>query len=247
MTDIEDLVADAPLGTSWADSALPTLPDKGAREFALRALRQFVCALTFRQTAAAGNPAKGFRVTRERFHIYQPDDVVELEAPGIGVLPGAYEHDYYGLGAPELIESTADRYGKGLVVARLSDYVETVTLDCVATQHAIRRSLIEGLKVAMRLGGTSGALRLRLPDYYDAIATFSLPGGPGYLDDVETAKNRRRAQMAVELRVPELVLVPYTTLTPSIDLGGDTASNVFDGSVWLDFGVTAFDPRRYVR
>jgi len=226
MTDerLQDLVRGRLLGDLWPSVPLRPLPDIGAREYALRRLRQYISLLVFRRTEGPGLAPQAFRIPADKINIYQPDDVKDPpDLPGIAMLPGTMDHEYWGLGSPRPDEETIDKYAPGTVVVWLSDYYETFLLDIWSAKHAMRRAITEGLKVGLRLQEDTMALNLTLPDYFDQIATFNLIGGPGYLEDAEVAKNRRHAQIPIEVWVPEVVLVDYRRLKIRLDFGGPGA------------------------
>lgn len=220
-----------PVGSTALKSALEPLPDKDGRQLALERLKRFVSLLRFRRTARVGQPALGFRLPPESIHLYLPDDPKDANLPSVAFLPGAGLHDTQGLGPPVALEETADLYGPGTAVVRLGEYVEEFVIEVMAAKHAARRAIVAGLTTALRAQEESSALRLSLPDYFGAAASFALLGS-SYLEEPAAVKNRRRAHLFVELRVPELAFVRIAKLRPEIQL------HVVDGNLglqaWLD-------------
>jgi hypothetical protein len=231
-----------PIGEVWPRRPDRPLADKDAREHALEQLRKFISLLVFRRTMEPGAPARGFRVPIDQIHVYQPDDAKLIKLPAIGFLPARGHHEEFGLGPPQPIEETQDVYGPGTVLVYQSDYVELFTVEVFAAKHAIRRGVMAGLKDVLRACDSSAAIGLKLPGYYDRVARFWMPDSQ-YVQEPEIVKNRRRGQLFIELRVPEVRLVDYVTMRPVVDLGGADASEVYDGNVWLDFGETPVDSR----
>lgn len=229
-----------PLGEVYPPQPPRPLPDKDPREYALERLKEYLARLKFRRTMAAGQQPRGFRVPRERIHLYWPDSPVQVVTPSIAFVPGRGTHDYLGIGAPVICQGSVDVFGPGTVLVYLSDYVETFTVEVAAAKHAVRRAVVAGIKVALRIGDTSTVASFNLPDYYNVVARFSLDESE-VADNPDAVKNRRIAQLFVEMRVPEVFLIDYTLLRPVVDLGGLDATRVFDGNVYADLEGTPFD------
>lgn len=187
----------------------PPLEHKDAREHALRTFALFVSLLNFTRTGDTPDARLMFRVPLERVHVYQPDDI-ESKGPqdGIGILPGRAIHEPYGLGPPEVLDDSADKFGDGLVLVRRSDHVETVGVEVVAAKHSELLGVIAGLKEALQMDDKSGALRLRLDSYYGIVASFRLDESEA-IDDADSTLNRRRGHLYVLMQVPEVALVRY--------------------------------------
>ncbi len=228
MTPLE-LLAGAPV---WLGGEMPELPATGAREHGLNALADYLASLTYRVKSPDGSRA--VNVPRSRIHVFQPDDFEAAELPGIAILPGQYDHDYYGLGGPQILEETRDQFGEGSVLVRTSDYVETVIIDIASVHYPHGRGVAEGIKAALRMMADTSALRLKCLDYYDQIAIFSTVPGAGYLLDPDVVRSRRHVQIPLLMRVPELYRVQYAEMKVEI------TTEVYDGNSWLDFGVTPF-------
>jgi len=171
----------------------------------LRRFAEFLSLLTFNR-AAEGSRVVPFTVPRDSIMIEQPDDIVDLKFPSIAFLAGTGTIDPLGLGAPQLLEETLDRYGDGTAIVLASEYSERFTLEMWASSRAERRALVAGTSVALRGIEESYALRLSLPDYFDQVAEFSLEESR-LIDDPDAVRNRRRAHLLVNMRMPEVFLV----------------------------------------
>lgn len=240
--EIANLLAfGVPMGTVWPPRPPRPLNDKDAREQALERLAEFISLLVFRRTMEPNVPPRGFQLPRDRIHVYQPDDLKDVEFPAIAFLPGRGMHVPQGLGPPLPMEDTQDVYGAGTVLVKQSDYVETFTIEVLSAKHAFRRAIVAGLKQALRSTDTTLSTDLSLPGYFDQVARFWLDESTYIDDNPEVVKNRRRAHLFVELTVPEVFLIDYVELRPIVDLGGADASEVYDGNLWLDFGETPFN------
>lgn len=199
-----------------------TSPTRDARMYALRALRRFMGLLVFarpgdKPSGGKRGPPVRFVVPFENIHVYQPDSIEDAGLPGIGIRPARGRHEPYGLGPAQEIDGTADVYGPGTFLVRKSDWVEQIAIEVLGAEDATRTALKAGLEEALTNGETSYALRLRLPSYYDQIATFSSDEGE-VLEDDPVFKNRRRADLYVTMTVPEVALVRAPDFEPSVDV-----------------------------
>jgi len=186
-----------------------------ARRHALEGLRSYMATLRFYRRGPTKAQSNEFTVPEENILLEMPDAEKDLKFPAIAVIPGEGEHDSMGLGPPQLIEETADKFAPGTALLRLGEYIETITLEAWGSYRAERRALMVGLAQALRVLEQSYSLRLRLLNYYGCVAEFTLMKSR-YVEDVDAALNRRRGWLMVGLRVPEVRLVNYTTLKPFV-------------------------------
>ncbi len=237
---LEDQVdTDRNMGVVYPGMQVPQLPAFGARWHALVALRKFLTTLVYRREEAEGK-TQAFKIPEDRIHLYTPENVDERELKtGFAVLPGPYSYDekwVYSMGRPEAEENTQDVYGPGTVVMTLGYYVEQITLEAVAQSYGIVRGMIEGARTACRFFTDSGQLYLKCPDYYGQEAAFTVVSGAGYSADVVSeVSGRRMAHLQLELWVPEVILIPYTTLRVIPDYGPND-SYIRDGNVYPTLG-----------
>ena len=213
--------------SSFLGPLSPRLQDKDAREFALERLKEFIQCVVFRRTLDAGQEPEAFRLSEKRIHIYQPDDIVTLAPPSIGIVPSRGTHESFGLGPPSICEDSKDVYGQGTVLVIQSEYKELIGVEVWGDKHALRRGMIAGLKQVLRISEQSYALRLSLPAYFDRTVTFALNDSE-YIEEPDTARNRRRGHLFLEMTVPEVLLVDYVLLKPYVDL------RVTDGNLELE-------------
>jgi hypothetical protein len=188
--------------------------DVDARHVALETLKTYFSLLIFTRPGAVGEDPIEYSIPRSSIETEWPGETKngDMPFPGIGFNGGEGEHETYGLGPPELIEASADVYGPGTVLIALAEYNEELMIEVWADSRAQRRSIVAGmLEAFMPLQDTS-SLRLKLPDYYDRVARFCYVG-PRYVDDPEVVRGRWRAQLRVELTVPEVALVGYVRQT----------------------------------
>ena len=239
-SDFADLVdIDRNLGLVWPPRPVPKLPALGARWHALIALRRFLSRLVYQRTTE-GDGTQGFKIPEQQIHLYTPENVAEREIKtGFAVLPGMYLYDekyQYSMGRPEPEENTQDKYRAGTVVITLGYYAEQITLEAVATGFATVRGMIEGVRQAARFFTDSGQLYLKCPEYYDQVCAFTVVSGAGYLADAAAeVSGRRVAHLSMELWVPEVVLVDYTTLRVITDYGPQD-TYIRDGNLYPTLG-----------
>jgi len=212
-------------GTVFSPQPSAPLPDFAARDYALERLRTFLSLVTFSRTGGVNEAPIAYQLPKASIFIEQPDDPQNLHFPAIGILPGRGVHDTLGLGPADLLDETLDVYGPGTALLHQGEYTEPLTFELWGNHPAERRSLLAGLQALFRLSERSQALTLTLPDYYDRVVTFRLDESQN-VDDPDIVRGRRRAQVAVEMCLPEVLLVNALTLRPALtieDLGPDVA------------------------
>ncbi len=207
-----DVVGD-PIGVVFPPMPPTTGTGFDAREHALRGLKRFMGALAFERKMAPNEAPKRFRIPAAEIHVYQPDDVKDVGFPfAIGIRPSKGEHVQVDLGPADVIDDTADVFGPGTILIERGTYCEQIAIEVLGSKHAHRVAMVNGLQEALTVW-ENGILILRLPDYYDQLATFSLVATE-YIDDDPVFKNRRRADLYVDMEVPEVSLVRYKPFRP---------------------------------
>lgn len=194
----------------------PGLPDKGAREVALRRFADFLSRLPFMRTMRG--PPQPFLVPRKQIHVNQPDSVVGASGgtklPTIAFLTStADETDSGWLGPADIIDGTEDLYAPDTALFYLGWHTENIPLEVVAAKPATRRAIVEGIKQVLRSADGSSSLTLSLPDYFDQEATFTLLASE-YIEDQDAVRNRRRGHLTIQLSMPEVMLANALTLVP---------------------------------
>ena len=213
----------SPYGRVWPVRAEKPLPDTDTRTIGLRRLAQFLSLLRFqRRGTVPGYPIE-FRIAPENIHIEQPDSEKELKFPAIGILPGRGTSEPLGIGPAKVMEKTWNQYGNGTVLVMQGEYIEDITIEVWGTHRAERRALVAGISAALRSSDDSYSTRIRLPEYYDQVVSFSLDGQQ-HIDDVDVVRGRRRGFLFVRMRLPEVQLINVNPLNPFVlvqDVGED--------------------------
>lgn len=200
--------------------APPPLPALDARTIALRTFRKFLSLLDFRREGAINGEPITFNIPERDIHIEQPDNVSELVFPSIVFIPARGTLDGYGIGPGILIDDSLDLFGKGTALVYLGEYTETFTLEVWGSKPGERRGMLAAIETAMLLNPMVWMLRLKLPDYFDNVASF-WPVQREVVDDADTAKNRRRGQVFVMMSVPWIAQVNAKTLQPLVRVDFD--------------------------
>jgi hypothetical protein len=201
----------ATVGYPSKPSAL--LPDIDARTHALRALKAFIATQMFQRTGdKCGDPIP-FQVKPENIHVEQPDDVKRLRFPAIAFIPSRANYQPFGLGPGHLNDDTFDVYAPGTVLLNQAEWNEIVGIEIWGSKRAERRALKAGLEAVLMGSESSFALTLKMPRYFDRDATFALVQGE-VIDDLDVVRNRRRADLYVELQTQIVSLVNAVTLKP---------------------------------
>ncbi len=188
-----------------------------ARTAALLRLRLFISLLRCFRQGDRGAPPVEFRVPIANIHEEWPDDEIELKLPAVAFLPGPGSHSPIGLGEPEACEESLDVFAPNTVLEQTGEYREQIGVEAWAHGKAERRGLVAALKQAFTSAEGSYAIRMRLPDYYDQIATFVLDESL-YVDEPDVVRGRRRALLRTTLIVPEVRLVSYPLMIPIVGL-----------------------------
>lgn len=191
------------------------LPAYDARTHALNRFADFLAALEWSRPGNIGEDPVPYVIPRDDIYTDQPDDPTSLNFPSIAVLPARGLHDQYELGPSKVIEESFGTYGRGTVLLRQGEYIETFMIEAWGSHIADRRSILAGIEAVIRMNQRSNALQLSLPTYYGRVASFSLIDSQ-YIDDPDVVRGRRRGQVAIELRVPEVVLVDAVTMKPCL-------------------------------
>lgn len=192
-----------------------SLPAYDPRTHALHRFADFLAALEWSKTGNIDGPDIAYQIPREDIYTEQPDDPASLNFPSIAFLSARGLHDQYTLGPSQTIDETYEQFGRGTVLIHQGEYIETFMVEVWGSHIAERRSVLAGIEAVMRLNERSNALQLTLPDYFNRVASFSLIDSQ-YVDDPDVVRGRRRGQVAVELRVPEVLLVDAITMRPCL-------------------------------
>lgn len=219
----------SPPGAAFVGS--PTLD---ARTAALLRLKLFVSLLRFFRAGDRGGPPAEFRVPLDNVLEEWPDAEKDLKLPAFAFLPGPGISEGIALGGPLLCEESVGRYGPNTALEQTGVYREQLTIEAWSSPKAERRGLVAGLKLALLSG--AGTIRMRLPDYYDQIATFLLEETL-YVDDPDVIRGRRRAQLKVAMTVPEVRLVSYPTLRVIVEVRVRDRGDCGEGEVIVETEV----------
>jgi hypothetical protein len=212
----------------------PILPNVDARTAALRVLAQWFSSLAYQRTMSPSAPSEPFAIGPDRVFIEQPDNVEGLQFPAIGIIPGRGQYITRGLGGAEPDDETATVDGLALLVP--FDYTELITVEGIGSKISERRSIIAAIEVAMGSYEGTTDLRLRMPEYYGLVCTFSLMEREN-VDDLEIPRGRRRVHVFLQMTVPVVVAARFATLDPTP--GGNVKVELDLGAGGLADGLSA--------
>ncbi len=213
---LRNLVSGLLFGKVWPEQLGQKLPAKTARAHALLRLQELLTHLVFQRPDSVEGRTRGFYLKARRIQVEYPTSEKQILLPSIAFVPARGQHDY-PLGPPDLIEESKDVYGRGTALLHQGDWVELLGVEIIASQPPIREGIKAGLVALFRAQEQSSAIRLSLPAYYDRVASFALDESENF-DDAEVILGRRRAELYVELQVPEVLLVDATTLKPMVEV-----------------------------
>lgn len=192
------------------------------RTAALRAFRDYICALRFFREGTQLHDRIPFKIKPELFYIDYPDnnDAVNFSEGTVTIAPtGRFAYSPVGLNS-WLEESSANKYGEGTALQIQNDYVETFSLEFWCALKQQRRAFKAGVEQAMMPVEGVSCLRLRAEQYYDRVAKFILKDG-SLFDDKNEAIGRRKVQLNIELRIEVVALVRTKPLVPFVQINTD--------------------------
>lgn len=217
--ELRKLLWGTPWGTVFPERANPPPLSYDGRTVALRILRKYLSEITFRRPG--GRDAKGaplapidFRIAEKDIQIGWPDYEKEMTYPSLVFLHGAGDYDMIGL-TSYVEEDTRDKYAPGTVVMWMSEYVETFQIEIWANKRSELRSILAGVETALSPTEQMYGLRFRMADYFDQLVRFS-PGKRQEFDEADSARNRRRARIDVEMAFHVVALVNYVLVQPEL-------------------------------
>lgn len=209
-----------PFGEVFPPKPNPPPLSIDGRTAALRVLRQYVTELTFYRAGDKGSPPVPFKILPANFHIEWPDGAQDMVTPSI-VVRESPNATYNAIGLASYVEEeTADAYQKGTVLQWQSEYNENINLEIWASSKAERRAILAGLETAFVPTEQMYGIRFQMPEYFDELVCFSL-NKRRIIDDAGSGRNRRLAQLEVEMRFTVVALVNYVPLQPTIVVNTD--------------------------
>lgn len=222
--NLASILFGTPFGRLYPPRPAPPPLAVDGRTVALRILQQYVCALVFFLPMGEGRPPRPFRITPDRFFIEWPDYEQDQLFPSITVLSNTASYDVIGLTA-YVEESTRDKYGQGTVLQWQAEYNEHIKLEVRASKRAERRSIVAALETAFSPTEQMSGVRFKMPDYFNELVCFTL-WNRALFDEPDAARNRRRAQIELEMRFNIVALVRYAPFSPlvrsNVDVDEDT-------------------------
>jgi len=216
-------------GTPWG-VVFPSRPNPpplayDGRSVAMRTLRSYLTEIQFSRPGgrdARGNvlPAIPFSIPERNIQIGWPDYEKEMEFPSLVFLHGQATYEPIGL-TGYLDEDTKDKYGKGTVVAWMSEHTENFNIEIWANKRAELRAILAGIESSLSPTEQMYGLRFKMPDYYGQLVRFTVNNRQEF-DEQDAAMNRRRARIEVEMAFHVVSLVNYTTVSPEVRVMTDT-------------------------
>lgn len=188
-------------------AVVPFLPIDG-RTAALHVLRDYVCNLVFQRYAGPNVPPTQFTILPANFNIEWPDYVKDEVFPSIAIVSSRADYDVIGL-VSYIEEDTIDLYKPGTVLQWQAEYVETINLEIEVSKKSERRAILAGLETAFSPTEQMSGLRFKMPEYYDELVCFTLMRRE-VMDVPDSARNRRKAQLEMQMRFNIVSLVNTT-------------------------------------
>lgn len=217
--DLRNILFGRPFGEVFPPKPNPLPLAIDGRTAALYVLREYVANLTFFRQGAAGAPPIPFRIPEDHFFIEWPDSTQDMTMPCIAVVQSRGDYDVIGL-VSYVEEDTRDLYLPGTVLQWQSEYVETINLEIWVSKQAERRAVIAAMETAFSPTEQMSGLRFQMPDYFDELVCFTL-NRCERMDEPDASRNRRRAQLELEMRFNVVALVNYAEANPRLKVNTD--------------------------
>jgi hypothetical protein len=194
------------------------------RSVALSTLRSYLSEIQFRRPG--GRDARGkvlapisFQILEKDIQIGWPDYEKEMNFPSLVFLHGTGAYEPIGL-TSYIEEDTRDRYGKGTVVLWSSEYTENFQIEIWANKRTELRAIIAGIETSLTPTEVMYGLRFKMPDYFGQLVRFT-PNNRQEFDEQDSAMNRRRARIEIEMCFNIVSLVNYELLRPELQVQTD--------------------------
>lgn len=208
-----------PWGEVYPPRANPNSLPYDGRTVALNILGDYLCALDYFQVGSEGGRPIKFSILRENFYVEWPDSTEEMPMPSITVVSSRADYNVIGLVA-YIEEDTRDVFAPGTVVQWQSEYTETINLEVWCGKKAQRRGILNTIETAITPTEQMSGVRFVMPAYYNELVCFTL-NRREVMDEPDSARNRRRAQLEIEMRFNIVALVNYRPLDTRVSLNAD--------------------------
>lgn len=209
-----------PWGEVWPPKPNPPFPSVDGRTVALNTLALYIAGLTFYLPGAVGGPPTPFQIPLKNIYVEWPDYTEEMAWPAIAVVHSRADYNVIGLVA-YLEEDSRDVFAPGTVVQWQAEYTETINLEIWTAKKAERRSIVAGIETAITPTEQMSGVRFIMPDYYNELVCFTL-NRREVMDEPDSARNRRRAQLEIEMRFNIVALVNYLPINANVLVQTDT-------------------------
>lgn len=216
---LRQLLFGNPFGEVFPPQQAPNPLSIDGRTAALHVLREYLAAQVFFRSMGPNVPPKPFQISEKNIQIEWPDSEYDEVMPSINIRGSRGRYDVIGLVA-YIEEDTRDRYAPGTVLQWQAEYVETINIEVWASKKSERRAILAALEPAFSPTEVMSGIRFKMPEYYDELVVFSL-NARELMDGENSARDRRSAQLEVEMRHNIVALVNYASLTPSIKVNTD--------------------------
>lgn len=247
--DVAKLIFGTPWGTVFPNRANPAPLAYDGRSVALGTLKKYLAEITFRRPGgrtAAGVPLPpiDFRIPAKDIQIGWPDSEKEQNFPSMTFLHSPASYAMIGL-AGYIDETTKDQFGVGTVVQWMSEHQETFQIEVWANKRAELRSILAGIETSLSPTEQMYGIRFIMPDYFNQLVRFT-PIKRQEFDEQDSARNRRRARIDIEMAFHVVTLVNYSLVRPTlkvvVDGDIDTNTPVTEAEVQPPISEHACDP-----
>ncbi len=218
----------APQVVPFPAIAVP-VPTETARHAMVTALLAYLGGMTFKRPGPQG---ERFQIKERNLLPHWPDADQKLEYPSIAIpgTPGTYQAVGF---TPTVDESSYGVYAARTCLVQLHEYVEVLQVTLWAASTGELRGMMAAIESAMSPLESKHGLKLTTADYFDRVAYFALVSS--VLVEEEVVRGQRRADLAVEGRIPVVRLAAFGMMKPAVQVDVVEANESLDD--WIDVEV----------
>jgi hypothetical protein len=218
---LRPLVQGQPWGETFPPKPSPQLSQIAidGRTAALHVLRDYVTNLIFYRYMGPTAPIKPFQIPPDHFYIEWPDSTEDMVMPSIAIVHDRADYDVIGL-VSYIEENTRDVYAPGTVLQWQAEYVETINLEIWASKQAERRGILAGLEISFSPTEQMSGVRFIMPEYFNELVCFTMMRRE-IMDEPDSARNRRKAQLELQMRFNIVTLINYSELATQVKIDTD--------------------------
>lgn len=189
------------------------VPTEDPRHAMVKVLKEYIAGVQYLR------PGGGelFKVPENRVLEEWPDPEKRLVTPTICIMPGTGMYEGLNL-TPAVQEDTYGVYAPSTALVQTAEYAENLQIVIWASDRGERRCMVAALGAAFTTSESQYGIQLKTSiDYYERVASLQLVR-QDLIDNEDTVRNIRRADLFVEGRIPVVKLMAFGKLVPRVEV-----------------------------